>query len=68
MTTFQLTILALIGSAGLHAAIAVFLYGRMTERVANHSRWLTDLEEKVSDHAERISRLEGQESGANVSR
>jgi hypothetical protein len=45
-----------------HLAIAVYYYGRMSERVANHSRWLTDLEKTVNEHGTRISRLEGREA------
>ena len=43
----------------VQAVVAVFVYGRLTERVAGHSDRIENLEHKVDDHGERIGRLEG---------
>ena len=58
-TGWILTLIGIACSVLLHAGIAVFYYGRMAERVMNHSSWLKELAATVNDHESRISRLEG---------
>lgn len=40
-------------------ALLSYYTGKMTERVANHARWLSDLEETQNNHEKRLSRVEG---------
>ena len=40
---------------------AVFVYGRLTEKVRILSGWLRAITDKVDDHETRFSKLEGRE-------
>ena len=53
------TLIGVLVGLLLHASIAIFYYGRMSERVSSHAAWLRALETKVDAHETRISRLEG---------
>lgn len=53
------TVVSVVGGVVLHGGLAVFYYGRMSERVGNTLGWLSRVSQKVDDHETRISRLEG---------
>ena len=48
-----------VGTLVVQAIIAVYVYGRLTERVNSHGRRLKVVETKVDNHETRISHLEG---------
>jgi hypothetical protein len=47
-----------LGGLASNVLIGVFIYGRLTERVASQGQRLTNVEEVVTDHTTRIAVLE----------
>jgi len=43
----------------IQAFVAIYVYGRLTERVNSHGKRLDKAEDKLDDHETRIGHLEG---------
>jgi hypothetical protein len=54
-----------IGAVIAHLGIAVWYYGRLTQKVESNTADICDLKDAVLDHETRISRLEGRGGDAN---
>lgn len=57
------TAISIASTAAVHAIIAIWYYGRLTERIDNQGTWLRDIDKMVNDHETRLSRLEGKQRG-----